>query len=189
MKENFRALEVGKPFEPGKTNYPEGVKFDFTEGGLVLLLFFAGPTEEEVEAVRAGGFKIGFFDIAILDNDTFKGNIIFLVFKFGDLPWMDVPFTIHLAQCKAPAEIEEGLGYGLQVLLIDAATGVLKGIRLVGLGTEWSRNFRQAILEQEAAGFDRRAYDAEIQRTYKMYRTRELVKMVEYRNWYKIQAR
>ena len=186
---NFRHFEVDKPFEPGKTNYPEGVKFDFTEGGPVLLLFFAGPTEEEVEAVRGGAFRIGFLEGGIIEDNRHKGVIIFLLFRFGDLPWMDAPFSIHLAQYKTPAEVEERLGYGLQVLLIDANTGILKVIRLVGLGAEWSRNFRQAMLEQETAGFDWRAYDAEIQRTYKMYRTRELVKMVEYRNWYKIQAR
>ena len=182
---NLRHFEVGKLFEPGVTSYPEGVKFDFIEGGPVLLLFFAGPTEEEVEAVRGGGFKIGFLESGIIEDNRHKGIIIFLLFRFGRLPWMDAPFSIHLAQRKTPAEVEDGLGYGLQVLLIDAATGVLKVIRLVGLGTEWSRNFRQAILEQEAAGFDWRAYDAEIQRTYKMYKTRDMVDMVEFKNWYK----
>jgi hypothetical protein len=185
---DFKVLKVGEPFEPGKTHYPECAKFDFTPSGPALFIFLVSPAPEEVEAIRSGPFRVGFFESAIIEDGRHKGTIIFLLFKFGDLPWLDAPFSIHLAQCKTPAEIEEGLGYGLNIFLIDANTGILRVMRLVGLGTEWSRRFRQAMLEQDGAGFDPEAYDAEIRRMYRMYGTRDLVEMVEFKNWYKHQS-
>lgn len=44
-------LEVGKLFKEGITRYPEGVKFDITDGGCDLLIYFSDPSEKEKEAI------------------------------------------------------------------------------------------------------------------------------------------
>lgn len=176
---NLRHFEVGQLFETGKTHYNESTKFDFTDSGPILLLFFASPTRAEIEAIREGGIRIGFLE---------KDGIIFMLFKFQNTPWMDAPFSIALAQFKEPAEVEEGTGYGLQIFLVDADNGILKVMRLIGLGTEWSMRFREAMMRQKEADFDMRIYDAKIQNIYRSYSSKELAEMVLLKDWYRIRT-
>lgn len=165
----YRSFQVGELFEPGKTHYNESTKFDFTESGPILLLFFAGPTRSEVESIREGDIRIGFLE---------KDGIIFMLFKFQNLPWIDAPFSVHLAQAEEPVEVKEGTGYGLQIFLVDANTGILKVMRLIGLGTEWSRRFREVAMRQREVDFDARMYDTKIQNIYRSFSSKELAEMV-----------
>lgn len=176
----LRKFEVGKPFEEGVTWYQEETRFEFNESGPVLLVFLKSPTEKEIEAFRAGDVKIGFYEME---------NIIFLLFKFGGLPWIDAPYSIHLSAEFQPANIEKGKGYGLQIFLIDAASGILKVIRLIGMGTEWSRRFREAILKQKAAPFDPYEYNKKIERIYLSYSTKKMVDIVPAQNWYRVKRK
>ncbi len=175
---NFRHFEVGKLFEEGITSYEEIAKFEFTESGPALFIFFKKPTENEIESIRTGDLKIGFTEI---------NGIIFMLFKFAGIPWMDAPYTIHLSPPVEPQKVEEGTGYGLQIFLIDANTGILKTMRLIGMGTGWSRAFREAILRQKEMPFDLKLYETNINNTYKTFTPKDLADdTVPYQNWYRV---
>lgn len=177
----YRSFQVGQLFEEGKTHYQEATKFDFTDSGPILFLFFAGPTAAEIESVRGGNLKIGFLE---------KDDIIFLLFKFANMPWIDAPYTIHLSQylTNPLAEVEKEIGYGLQIFLVDADTGILKVMRLIGLGTEWSRRFREAMMRQKERNFDQRIYEAKIQNIYRNFSSKDLAEMVLPKNWYRVRT-
>lgn len=170
----LRHLEVGQLFEPGRTHYEEGVKFEFTQGGPILLIFFDRPTEKEVESIRSGKFIMKFYD---------TDNIIFMLFKFRSLNWIDAPYNIHLSPpFEFATELEqENLGFGLQIFLIDATTGILKVMRYVGLGHEFSIRLRDAILDQKSKPFDNGIYNFKINDVYKRYRPEDLA---EFARWY-----
>lgn len=170
----LRHLEVGQLFEPSVTHYNEGVKFDFTQGGPILLIFFEHPTAKEVESIRSGKFTMKFYD---------TDNIIFMFFKFGSLNWMDAPYTVHLSQPFGFSKElkQENIGFGLQIYLVDAATGILKVIRLIGLGHEFSSLLRDAILKQKETPFNRGVYMFKLNELCKRYSTNELV---EYAKWF-----
>lgn len=168
----LRHLEVGQLFEPGRTHYDEGVKFEFTQGGPILLIFFDRPTEKEVESIRSGKFIMKFYD---------TDNIIFMLFKFRSLNWIDAPYNIHLSPSFTFEPMSETQGFGLQIYLVDAATGILKVIRYIGLGHEFSIRLRDAILSQKSRPFDEGIYNFKINDIYKRYRPEDLA---EFARWY-----
>ena len=57
----MNVFKVGSLFQEGKTNHKEGVKFDFSQSGPILFLFFSNPTSQEVESVRKGKLEIGLY--------------------------------------------------------------------------------------------------------------------------------
>lgn len=168
----LRHLEVGQLFEPGRTHYDEGTKFEFTQGGPVLFIMFERPTEKEIEAVRAGKFIMKFYE---------HDNIIFMLFKFEGVPWIDTPYNINLSPPFEFEPMSKTQGFGLQIYLIDAATGILKVIRHIGLGHEFSIRLRDAILSQKSKPFDNGIYSFKINDIYKRYRPEDLA---EFARWY-----
>lgn len=177
---NLRQYKVGKPFEEGINWYNEETRFDFDQSGPILLIFLENPTVKEIEAIRAGEVKIGFYEI---------DGIIFMLFKFEEIPWIDAPYSIHLSGNTEPVNIEEDKGYGLQIFLIDANTGILKVIRLIGMGNEWSRRFREAILKQKNTKFDPYEYNQKIEKIYRTYSSRKLAEMIPTKNGYRVRGK
>jgi len=173
--ELFRKFEVGKPYKEGAKNFVEGVKFDFQQTGATLELYYSRPTAQEIEDVTGGSFELGF---------TEKDSIIFMLFRFGSGQHMDAPYTVHLSAPFEFMELREGLGFGLNIFLIDAATGILKGMRYVGLSTDFSRRFQKAVERQKQMSFDKAEHFRTIQRIYGNYSTDDLVERAD--SWCKI---
>lgn len=159
-------LEVGKLFKQGKTRYTEGVRFDITDGGCNLYVFFSNPTGEEIENIKKGNFKTGFYT---------ENNAIFMLFKFGNLAWMDAPYSVHLSKNLTNFQLfDGGQGLALNVYLIDATTGILKAIRLIGLKTRFSIQLIDAVEKQKNMSFE--GYDININSIMTKYSTKDLVK-------------
>jgi len=159
--------EIGQLFQPGVTRYNEETRFDFLQDGAVLMLFFNHPTPQEIEDIRSGRFEIGFCE---------KDSIIFMLFRFGSQPYIDAPYTVHLSHEFEFMDLQQDMGYGLNIFLVDAATGILKVIRYVGLSTDFSNRFRKAVERQKHAAFDKESYNAAISQIYRNYSTDDLVK-------------
>ena len=162
--------EIGQLFQPGVTRYNEETRFDFLQDGAVLMLFFNHPTPQEIEDIRSGRFEIGFCE---------KSGIIFMLFRFGSGQYMDAPYSLHLSKPFTIEKPELGMGYGLTVFLVDAATGILKAIRYVGLSRDFSNRFRKAVERQKEESFNCAEYDAKLNYIYKNYTTKDLVKFAD----------
>ena len=167
----LHAIMVGKPLQPGKTGYQEASWLDYTETGPILLMAVNNPTTKEIEAVRSGRIELALYE---------KGPVLWFLYKIrGFGPWSDCPFSIRLYDDKGRTfdwseEIEDGMGIGLQIILIDASTGIVKVLRLVGLPTEFSRTFRAMILRQTERSFDKTAYYQEINNIYTNFSSDDL---------------
>lgn len=166
----MQKYEAGKLFKPGKTHYQEGIKFDFNQSGGALYIMYDRPTPKEIEEIRRGKLQLGILE---------KSDIIFLLFKFGSLNWMDTPYSCHLSEPYVFDEVEEGTGYGMTVFLIDAATGILKVIRQIGWPSRMSRLFTSYVIEQQNKPFDRAIYDRVLNNIYNNYTTDSLVRMAQ----------
>jgi len=162
--------EVGKPFIEGKTRFSEGVHFDFQQGGPVLILFYDRPTSEEIEEVKKGRAEFAFYE---------KLPVIFFLCRFGSSSWADAPYSVHISKPFTFEPLQEGAGFGLQIYLVDATTGILKAMRLIGLKTDFSRRLKLAIERQKAEEFNESMYNFEINRTYKNYSIDDLVKCAD----------
>jgi len=167
--------EVGQLFRPGIIRYNEETHFDFLQNGAVLTLFFDRPTPQEIEDVRSGRFEIGFCE---------KSGIIFMLFRFGSGQYMDAPYNVHLSRPFTFEDPEPGMGYGLTVFLVDAATGILQAIRYVGLSRDFSNRFQKVVERQKEEPFNRAEYDAKLNYIYRNYSTRDLLKFAD--AWCKI---
>jgi hypothetical protein len=88
-KMDMRIMEVGKPLIPGITSYPDGqIVADINGGVLFIRIAYSTPTESEVKNIHEGPSAFSIVEI---------GDVIFILFKFGELNWMDAPYSIHLS--------------------------------------------------------------------------------------------
>lgn len=152
-------------YEVGKQAFPpcqDGVRFDMTDGGGVLGIFFAKPKASEKKSFQSG-LSMRF---RVVDD------IIFLLIRMGADQWMDAPYNRHLSRnlthLERPAE---GMGLAVHAMLVDASTGVLVAQKLVGLSTDGSNALIDAIQAQPKIP----DYDIRLQRVFNRYRTTDLL--------------
>lgn len=120
----MHVLRVGHLYDPERASWPEGTQYAFRGGAHELLLFFRGPTAAEVEAVRRGRARFALYA---------QGDLLVLCSKFGDQPWADAPFSWHLlpeGEREGPPELTGDERIALQIILVDAATGIVHVLRL-----------------------------------------------------------
>lgn len=159
-------IEVGKLFKEGVTKYQEGVRFDIDDNGMNLFIYYIHPTEEEKSNIKKGKVQYGYYK---------KDNVIMMLFKFGFLEWMDAPYSIKLSKNLSELkDISEGMGYATNVYLINAANGVLEGLRLISFSTRISKLLREDLIKQKDMTLD--GYDKNIADIYAAYSSKELVK-------------
>lgn len=161
--------KVGQVIEKFK-NHSEGVVFDLDDAGATLLVFFANPKEEEKEQFKTGkNFEIRFTELY---------KVIMMTVKIGNLNWMDAPYSPHLSKNLTKFELpRENQGLGLTIMLIDAATGEIKHIRLLGLSEHFTKKLFGAVMEQKMSDFDKAEYAGNINRIFSAYSTKDIVKM------------
>ena len=170
-------------------NTPEAVHFICDDSGLGLIYNFNNPTEHEIEQVQTNKpFEIKFTTI---------NNVMFIMTKCGDLPWTDS--TCNPALCRVMSlqePIEENIGYSLLFILIDAKTNIVKNIRTIGLGHEFSINFMKefnrilnddSVLRTYNSVSDfAQANSITINKIFNKYSTEDLVAKSKQKNSYKI---
>lgn len=159
----MHTLSVGKPYSPGVTRYPECTQYNYRAGAHELVLFLSAPSHAEVLAARKGRAEFALY---------VEGPVVILAHRFGDdLPWSDSPYSWHLVpeeQRDLPsADLEQEMRARIQVILVDAATGLVRALRLLSLSPTFTRTLHQAIRDQAARPFA--GYDQALQAIYARY--------------------
>lgn len=137
--------------------------------GLTLMYFLNNPTREECHVFETSqNFRISF---------TSFMDVGFFSFKVGDLEWSDCAFSPNLYS-KIPEFplLASGHGYTLNLMLIDAATGEIKSIRLIGLGHKFSCQFRDWCLNSLQKDISNEIYHDVVTKAFERFTTKELVK-------------
>lgn len=162
--------EVGQIVEGLQSNQ-EGVRFDMTDSGSTMTILFNKPTRNEIEYVKAGKLQFGMF---------VKDEVIFMLSKFGDMPWMDAPYHVALSKNLTKLnDIEEGKGYGCNIVLADASTGEIKAMRYVSFNTEFSKKLKSNIEDQKEYSFNNKEYEIKLATIMMNYSTDDMVKYSE----------
>ena len=162
-------LRVGTPYITGRTRYPSGVIYNYVSGGHLLLVFIDHPTHQEVAGFRANGgpIHLGFLTL----NET----IMMAVHVAGARYDGDAPFSIHLvppASRGSPPIYGPGVTRGLiQVVLVDATTGIVRGLRTGSMSNAFTIALHDAIRRQQHAAFSLSRHDANIRKLYEQYST------------------
>lgn len=110
--------------------------------------------------------------------DGFHRYSIMLLVKFGDEMWMDVPFFGDKNTLEVLPKLEDsGTGYTMNVLLSDAKTGELKGIRVFALNNAVSKNLYKFIEHQSEKNYSQRECDQALGYIYSRYSTNNLLNL------------
>ena len=144
----------------------EGIVFDMTDSGPILVVRFDRPTTEEIQAFQA--------DEPLELRMTEMKDIIFMTFKFSRLNWMDAPYNVNLsANLTKLIYIKDGMGYGTMIVLCDTS-GIVHAIRYFAMTTNFSRALNKAITEQLKTPFDYEQYCRHQASVYRAYSSKDL---------------
>ena len=153
--------------------YPEfrgrdRIKVDVNDGRISVYVAFRNPSDEKVQQFSDGK--------PFLCRFLVMREIIFFLFKFGTLEWVDAPYSVHLGRTlfrlKRPKDNE---GYPIFVYFFDAATGQLMNLNRDNLDHDQSVRLYEMIKEQCQTDFDIRDYAVNLICTYNSFSTEALV--------------
>lgn len=143
---NFICFSVGDQITSPSQ---DGIRFDLTSGGAVLVLQLGKPTAKEKNNFKNG---IPRFALKVVND------IIFILCQFGTGPWMDAPYYRYRSkpyELSIPTTPNEGIS--LHAMLIDARTGVLVAQRFIGLEHNLSVKLMEAVASQpQIPDYDKR---------------------------------
>lgn len=158
--------EVGKIYHPGKTRWTDGTDFNYRAGALELRMFFSRLTGGDIRAIKSGACS---FHLAVIDG------VIFFLFQFGRAcPLSDNSYSIHLVpedERTIPPELHADEMALLTIILVSSEDGIIRALRQISLGHDFSKALYDAIREQAARPFSRSEHDAVIARVYRQYPT------------------
>lgn len=98
---------------------------------------------------------------------------------------MNATYTPHLSKNLTKFELpNNNQGLALTIMLIDARTGEIKALRLVGLSEKFTKKLFGTIMELKITYFDKLEYAQTINSIYASYSTDKLVKLSN--DYYKI---
>lgn len=163
--------EVGKPYSPTRSSWPDGVDYNYRAGEHELRIFMRDPSPAEIAAVRRGKARFALTTFGVVNPH----DLIVLCYKFGGQPWGDGSYNFHLvpADERIPPPARQPGGQDralLNVILVDGATGLIRGLRAVSFSPEFTRVLEDAIRSQAERPFvGDEAYDDVIARMYTAY--------------------
>jgi hypothetical protein len=166
------AYQVGQPYNQNRQQWPEVIQYNYRGGEHELVLFLNSPTADEIRDVAKGEARFALYA---------KDSQIVLLFKFGDsIAWSDAPYTYHRIpadqQQRAP-EITAKDFVLLHVILVDAATGIIKALRVIGMQPPFAQALHRAINTQADMVWDPAEYDRQLQALFRKYNSHQLAQV------------
>ena len=140
----MQIVAIGKPLFESRTQLPEAIEYNYQSGDHTLLLSMKNLHPKEIEAVRESEAEFGLYC---------ENSILFLLYRFGEaLPWSDSAFSwwnIAEEDRRIPAPPQNPAErILLKIILIEAATGIVKAIRVTTLSPAFTEKLHDAIREQ-----------------------------------------
>lgn len=140
----MQIVAIGKPLFEGRTELPEAIQYNYQAGDHTLLLSMKNLHPKEIEAVRQDEAEFGLYC---------ENSIVFLLYRFGEiLPWSDSAFSwwnVSEEDRRIPApQANPAERILLKIILIEAATGIVKAIRVTTLSPAFTEKLQDAIRQQ-----------------------------------------
>lgn len=148
----------------------EGIRTDISDEGIRVIVCYSNPTLQEIEQFKSNT-KLEIRFIVLKD-------IMFFLYKFGSLSWVDSPYNPHLSKHLNTLDIpDENQGYLMTIEFANSQTGKLISYRAVGLEHRFSMKLLNEVNQLKNESFEKNTYFNNIQTLFSRYSTKELVKM------------
>ena len=140
----MQIVAIGRPLFEGRTELPESVEYNYQSGDHTLLLSMKNLQPKEIEAVREAEAEFGLYC---------ENGIVFLLYRFGEiLPWSDSAFSwwnVAEEDRQMPApQTNPAERILLKIILVEAATGIVKAIRVTTFSPQFTEKLHDAIRQQ-----------------------------------------
>lgn len=140
----MQIVAIGKPLFEARGELPEAIEYNYQAGDHMLLLSMKNLHPLEIRAVREDEAEFGLYC---------ENGIIFLLYRFGEtLPWSDSAFSwwnVAKEDRRIPApQANPAERILLKIILVEAATGVVKAIRVTTFSPEFTEKLHTAIRSQ-----------------------------------------
>lgn len=122
----------------GAKGAAEGCSVNFPGSDIRIVITMKEPTKYEIEQIQSGDIE---YKLAVVDGVPF-----FLV-RYGELSWMELPVIKakdHVPEVSIDT-FEEGCGYMMTTLICDVPSGVVKGMRVIGMESDVSNAITEAV--------------------------------------------
>ena len=163
ISNNFFAIHTGQIL-------PEFIGCEI--GGILVhdssILYFASyPNllEHEKKEMREGEFKAR---VAYMNGE------IFILLKFGSLPWSDIAYTPYLSNDIKVEKLPEQ--YVFTIIPIEGTTGEVQGIHLHSADADFSAKFNMLIKEQLHKPFCLQQHYENVHEVQRRFSTKQLLK-------------
>ncbi|WP_425059151.1 hypothetical protein SCACP_38170 [Sporomusa carbonis] len=165
--------KIGQPYQVGEDKLEERIIYRLDNDGHNLLISKAGITPEEVETIQNGTAE---FRIYI------DGPIIFFLFKFGRDSWNDAPYSWHTVPRNARGYPEQAADAAtLKINVVDAADGIVRGVRQVAFTSEFAGKLNAAITAQANGSFNGLSYAKHLNMVYNQYTAEDMAELADVR--------
>lgn len=157
---------VGQPYQPEHPGpMPETPHLRITGTSLELVIAYRSPTPAETHEFVHGTVRFAWVD---------SEQVALLAFKLGSLPWADCPFHPRFvveAGMTPPRLVPDSGGKVLPMIFVDAATGLVAAIRLIGLPAQFVTAMAVSVSRMLLLPYDVAAHDAALDALYTRYDT------------------
>lgn len=161
--------QVGQELQFGQAVREEKILYRLDCDGHGLLIVKEGVTNQNADNIQNASVELGTY---------IDGPIIFLLFKFGNEPWNDAPYSWHTVPRESQVYPEEAANAGaLKVGLVESDDGVIKAIRNIAFTQEFADKLNTAITVQANGSFNGLSYAKHINTVYNQYTSEDMIEM------------
>jgi hypothetical protein len=160
----FWKLTLGQPYWEGVASWPDGrFEYRYFGGHHLLQLCLAKLSERDIAAFSEGQVHFGFY---------VRQAVLFILFKIENLmDWSDQAFSIQLVGSEdreLPPHIA-GTHQALSLVLVEAETGLVRGLRMVTYSKHASALLHRVLQQQLETPFDADRHAALVAEVYRQY--------------------
>ncbi|MFC1833553.1 hypothetical protein ACFL2Q_02320 [Thermodesulfobacteriota bacterium] len=165
----MQILSIGEPLDPSVPKWPEGSHYNFDDSRHWLRLFFRNPIPVEVNSVQTGPAQFGLF---------VHDSVIFLLFRFGMIPWNDAPYSWWLVseETRVLPEVRDDVHALMKVVLVNVSTGLVSALRALTFSAEFTKRLHQEILNQSTKPWNPERHNEVIDDIHNKFNALDLVK-------------
>lgn len=162
--QDFSRFAVGEPFSERQKWDADSFELRYVNDVYLLQLNLASPSKATIQNFHKGAIHLALYG---------EQNVTFFCFSLGGvMDWSDQAFSIRLLPEEDQAVSPPGDYFvPISVILVDADTGNVAGMRMVTMSPNFSNVLRQRLQAQKAQPFSRETYFPLVSKIYEAFPT------------------